>query len=116
MLAPQAAKTGGIAMRFFHVTILTAAFANSTLAAPPATGKKPGTDRYHRDSVVDPYRWLEDGKAKEVQQWSEAQNAHARAYLDKLPGRDKLRERVKELIAARTITHTALQWRGGKLF
>src|SRR5262245_16289345 len=86
------------------------------LASPPATEKKPVTDTYHGESVIDPYRWLEDAKAKEVQQWSEAQNAHTRAYLDKLPGRDKLRDRVKELIAARTTTHTQLQWRGDKLF
>jgi prolyl oligopeptidase len=93
------------------VTLLPAA-----LAAPPATERKPVADTYHGESVVDPYRWLENAKSKEVQQWSDAENAYARAYLDKLPGRNKIRERVKELLAARTITHTQLQYRGGKLF
>src|SRR6266568_6413386 len=105
-----------MAMRFVHSMMLTAALAPAALAAPPATEKKPVTDKYHGDAVVDDYRWLEDGKAKEVQQWSEAQNAYARAYLDKLPGPDKVRERVKELLAARTTTHFNLQWRSGKLF
>src|SRR5262249_4948271 len=74
------------------------------------------TDTYHGEAVVDDYRWLEDAKSKDVQQWSEAQNAHTRAYLDKLPARDKIRDRVKELVAARTTTHANLQYRQAQLF
>src|SRR5688572_23654561 len=69
-------------------------------AAPPAqtetahktleTPKTPVTDEYHGVKVVDEYRWLEDGKAPDVRAWSDAQNAAARAYLDKLPARDAL--------------------------
>ena len=52
-------------------------------AAPPATPKKPITDTYHGIVVTDEYRWLENGNDKDVRNWSEAQNAHARSLLDK---------------------------------
>src|ERR1051326_9067691 len=88
----------------------------TALAAPPPAKKEPVNDTYHGDSVVDPYRWLQDGNSKTVQAWSEAQNAYARAYLDKLPGVETIRGRVKELLEAKTITHYHLQWRDGRLF
>src|ERR1044071_181567 len=76
-------------MKFVTATMIASTLLSATLGAPPATDRKPVTDTYHGDSVADDYRWLEDAKSKEVQQWSDAQNAYARAYLDKLPGRDK---------------------------
>src|SRR5207249_1936827 len=66
--------------------------------------------------VADPYRWLEDGKDKEVQAWSEAQNKYARAYLDKLPGRESLRARIKDIVAAKTVVHYNMHYRAGMLF
>jgi len=86
------------------------------LAAPPDTAKKPVTDIYHGVSVVDPYRWLEDGKSDEVRKWSDSQNEYARSYLDKLAGADKLRTRLKEIVAAAVVSHGRLEYRPGKLF
>ena len=85
-------------------------------AAPPPTPMKPVTDTYHGVSVVDPYRWLEDGKNPDVRRWSDAQNVYARDYLDKLPGRDMLRARIKEILAAKVVSHYRLEYRPGKLF
>src|SRR5262249_34547474 len=75
-------------------------FVATIAAAPPVAKKVPVTDTYHGVAVVDPYRWLEDASNKEVQEWSDAQNANARAYLDKLPGVDSLRDRIKEIVMA----------------
>jgi prolyl oligopeptidase len=86
------------------------------LAAPPETPEKPVTDTYHGVAVADPYRWLEHGTDPAVKAWSDAQNAYARAYLDKLPGTDQLRARLKAILAAKTTTHRNLQYRPGKLF
>jgi prolyl oligopeptidase len=86
------------------------------LAAPPETPKKPITDTYHGVAVIDPYRWLEDGSDKAVQAWSDAQSAHARAYLDKLPGREPIRQKVKGILTHQSTSHGALQYRPGKLF
>ena len=52
---------------------------------PPVSKKFPVTDTYHGVSVVDEYQWLEDWEAPEVRKWSEAQNRHARDYLERLP-------------------------------
>src|SRR2546429_5789449 len=77
-------------------------------AAPPDTPKKPVTDTYHGVSVTDDYRWLEDWNDTAVQKWSEAQNAHARSVLDKLPGVEVLREKLTKIIMAKRPTHARL--------
>ncbi|MGK3998235.1 prolyl oligopeptidase family serine peptidase [Sorangium sp. So ce1024] len=51
----------------------------------------------HGVPVPDPYRWLEDGESDEVQAWTGAQDAFARAELAKLPERDALLKRFREL-------------------
>ena len=50
-------------------------------------------------SVADPYRWLEGDVrvSAEVADWVVAQNAVTTAYLDALPGRDAIAERLAEL-------------------
>jgi prolyl oligopeptidase len=40
----------------------------------PKTKKEPVTDNLHGYKIADNYRWLEDGKSKEVQQWIHDQN------------------------------------------
>ena len=64
---------------------------------PPPTAKVPVTDVYHGVRVVDDYRWLENGDDPKVKQWSDAQNAWARASLDHLPGVDALRAQVTRI-------------------
>jgi prolyl oligopeptidase len=51
-----------------------------------------------------------------VRAWSDAQNIYARAYLDKLPGREAIRSRVKDLLGATVTTHFNLKAAGGQLF
>ena len=48
--------------------------------------------------VPDPYRWLEDEKSPEVQAWMKAQDEFARAWFQKLPGRDAIARRLSELL------------------
>jgi len=48
--------------------------------------------------LSDPYRWLEDEHAPEVQAWIAAQDDYARAQLAKLPGRDALAARFRKLL------------------
>jgi prolyl oligopeptidase len=54
----------------------------------------------HGTEVADPYRWLEDAGSPETQDWSAAQDELARGLLDGLPGREGLRARLRELLAA----------------
>jgi prolyl oligopeptidase len=63
----------------------------------PSTPKHEVVETLHATKVVDPYRWLEDEQAPEVQQWMTAQDQFARAELAKLPGRAELADRLKAL-------------------
>ena len=54
-------------------------------------------DRYHGTQVTDPYRWLEDLDSPETQAWIEAQNQVTFSYLENIPQRDKIRERLTQL-------------------
>ncbi|MFC1543339.1 prolyl oligopeptidase family protein [Candidatus Neomarinimicrobiota bacterium] len=54
-------------------------------------------DDYHGTLVADPYRWLEDPDAAETLAWVEAENRLTRDYLDAIPARAMLVQRLTEL-------------------
>jgi prolyl oligopeptidase len=92
-------------------------FAQSpAVAAPPETPKRPVTDEYQGVKVIDDYRWLENWDDPEVKQWSAAENARSRAYLDHLPSRSAIKDRLHQLISASSDAYYDLQFRGGTLF
>ena len=66
---------------------------------PPSTRTENVRDSYFGTEVVDPYRWLEDQQSPETRAWIDAQNAYTRAVLDTLPGREKLKRRLTELLS-----------------
>ena len=100
--------------------VILMAFASFTqaplVANSPQTPKRPVTDEYNGVKVVDDYRWLENWDDPEVKQWSAAQNAHTRAYLDHLPARSAIKDRLHQLITASSDAYYDLQFRGGTLF
>lgn len=63
----------------------------------PSTRTEPIEENLFGQVVKDPYRWLEDAKSPEVQEWVTAQDTLARSYLDALPGRTQLEARLKSL-------------------
>ena len=65
---------------------------------PPATRREPVVDDLHGTRVADPYRWLEDVAAPEVQGWMRVQDDHARASLAALPAGPAFRARLAELL------------------
>jgi prolyl oligopeptidase len=82
----------------------------------PATPKKPVTDVYHGVKVVDDYRWLEDFGDPAVRTWADAENRHARAYLDELPARAALYEQLKRLRSYPSPRYHSLTYRRAVLF
>ncbi len=82
----------------------------------PMTASIPVTDTYHGVEVVDNYRWLEDGSVPEVMHWDEAQTAYTRWYLDKLPFRDAIAQRLQELYMESSPDYFRLHYQSGKLF
>ncbi len=63
---------------------------------PPAR-KSDQTDLYHGVKVADPYRWLEDLDSEETKAWVEAENKLTFNYLNEIPARAKIRERLTKL-------------------
>ena len=66
----------------------------------PYPDNQPGSDSdtLFGIEVKDPYRWLEDEKAASVKAWMAAQDGLARSELAKLPERDAIAARLKELM------------------
>ena len=83
---------------------------------PPATPKRPVADEYQGVKITDDYRWLENWDAPEVKQWSAAQNARSRDYLDRLTSRPALQQMLKKALSASSAAYYYLQFRGGTLF
>ena len=54
-------------------------------------------DDYHGVKVADPYRWLEDTDSADTRAWVEAENKLTFSYLDKIPYRGTIRERLLKL-------------------
>ncbi len=54
-------------------------------------------DDYFGTKVADPYRWLEDDKAEPVKAWVKEQNAVTFGFLGKIPFREKIRNRLREI-------------------
>lgn len=63
----------------------------------PETRKGEVVDTYFDQEVADPYRWLEDDRSEETGKWVKAQNEVTFDYLDKIPYRKDLEERLKDL-------------------
>lgn len=107
-----------IRLAFFLPTILFAVslLAQEKLAPPPETPKHPVTDVYHGVQVVDDYRWLEDWNDPAVKAWSKAENDRTRAYLDSLPARAALHDRLTQLMAQSSASYGGLQNHGGQFF
>ena len=101
------------------MTIVQQGSATPGLAADrgaPATAVQPVTDRYHGVAVLDPYRWLEDGSSPRVVAWSAAQNSRTRAYLDRLPIRAMLHDRIMAAASHTSPSYHSLTMAGGRLF
>lgn len=65
----------------------------------PETKTVDVVDNYHGTEVSDHFRWLEDDvrESTEVEAWVNAQNTVTNAYLDNLPNRAAIEERLTEL-------------------
>ena len=63
----------------------------------PPTPRSAVVDDYFGVTVADPYRWLEDDNAPETKAWVEAQNKVTSAYLEAIPARKVLRDRITKL-------------------
>ncbi len=95
-------------MNKFSILLLSGVLA-STLAACsnsrsdndtityPVTHQGEIVDTYFDHKVADPYRWLEDDRSEETAAWVKSQNTLTFNYLEQIPYREQLKERLSTL-------------------
>ncbi|RUO69531.1 prolyl oligopeptidase family serine peptidase [Idiomarina ramblicola] len=71
--------------------------ANTQPMSYPETRKGDVVDTYFGSEVADPYRWLEDDRSEETENWVKAQNEVTFAHLESIPYREKIETRLTEL-------------------
>lgn len=108
-------------MNFYHFLLLSIVlgivfFSCSSQPSLPLTRSENVQDTLHGVVVADPYRWLENWQDPAVQKWSDQQNQYARYYLDRLPNRQALENRLGQIYRQATPSYFGLQWTGGKFF
>jgi prolyl oligopeptidase len=72
-------------------------------------------DTYFGETLSDSYRWMENDKDPEWLPFLKGQNAHTRAVLERIPGRDALLKRIQQLSGDTALTRH-VQRAGGRLF
>lgn len=71
-------------------------------------------DDYHGTKVSDPYRWLEDADSADTKAWVEEENKVTFGYLEKIPYRAAIRDRLLKLWNYERFTTPAQE--GGRYF
>jgi prolyl oligopeptidase len=92
-----------------------AAAAAARIPPPPVARVAVVKDTYFGETLGDPYRWMENDKDPEWLPFLKGQNTHARAVLDRIPGRDRLLRRIEQLSGDAASTRSARR-AGGRLF
>src|SRR3954468_6054265 len=71
-------------------------------------------DDYHGTKVADPYRWLEDADSPDTKSWVEEEDKLTFGYLEKIPYRGAIRDRMMKLWNYERFTVPGQQ--GGRYF
>jgi prolyl oligopeptidase len=69
----------------------------------PVTRREPVEEVLHGQAVADPYRWLEDASRPDVRAWMDAQDRFARSRLARLPGREAIASRARQLLYVESV-------------
>ncbi|MGH3374804.1 MAG: prolyl oligopeptidase family serine peptidase [Actinoallomurus sp.] len=78
----------------------------------PSARREDLVEDLHGHPVRDPYRWLEDAQGEETKTWLTEQDELFHQKVDTLPGRDRLRSRIRELLGSGTVGPPV--WRGDR--
>lgn len=71
--------------------------AQTTKINYPETKKIDHIDTYFGEQINDYYRWLEDDRSPETEMWVKKQNVVTNVYLNRIPYRNQLKERMEKL-------------------
>jgi prolyl oligopeptidase len=70
---------------------------NNMAVSYPETMQDTVVDTYFDKEVKDPYRWLEDDMSDETAAWVQSQNGLTYDYLNKIPYREQLKQRLENI-------------------
>ena len=70
---------------------------NQSTLTYPETKEVDSVDSYFDTEVSDPYRWLENDRSDETEEWVKAQNQLTFGYFEDIPYRDSLKQRLSEV-------------------
>ena len=90
-------------MKLMKPVLAAALVSSSVVLAQDAPLKYPAAhtveqvDDYFGTKVSDPYRWMENVDSAEVKQWVDAENTLTRGYIDAIPGREAIKDRLMAL-------------------
>lgn len=82
---------------------------------PPVARAEPVSDSLWGETIVDPYRWMENAKDRDWEPFMKGWAAHTRGVLDAIPGRKALAARIGKLSGDLPLAN-APQSAGGRLF
>jgi prolyl oligopeptidase len=92
-----------------------AATRSGTIPPAPVARVEVVKDTYFGETLSDPYRWMENDKDPEWLPFLKGQDAHTRAVLATIPGRERLLQRIQQLSGDTASTRLARR-AGAKLF
>ncbi|HEY2591007.1 MAG TPA: hypothetical protein VGI35_05395, partial [Steroidobacteraceae bacterium] len=78
------------------ISAAQAATHDPEIVYPPAM-RGDHADVYHGVRVADPYRWMEDIDSAATRAWVKAESKQSREYLDAIPGRHDIRDRLTRI-------------------
>ncbi len=109
-------KTANLATWAVALAVLSllAPRVSAQVKEPPETRRELVTEVLHGVELVDPFRWLEEQQSPATRAWIEKQNAYTDALLSVVPGRERLKQRLSELLRIDTIGLP--RERGGRYF
>ena len=70
----------------------------------PETSQVDTADVYFGTTVPDPYRWLEDDNSEATKEWVTAQNSLTFDYLESIPFRERIKERLEKVFNYERVT------------
>lgn len=86
--------------KIFIMAILNPIICLSTQAQKPnypITKEVNAEDTYFGTTIKDPYRWLENDTSKETAEWVKQENKFTTSYLEKIPFRNVIKERLEKI-------------------
>jgi prolyl oligopeptidase len=93
----KAFHTAAASLLALAITLAPTAAQTAKKLVYPESKKVDQMDDYHGVKVADPYRWLEDLDSADTRAWVEAQNKLTFAYLNEIPARPQIKQRLTKL-------------------